>query len=58
MREADGDLGQPVLLVVAAYPEPKAAVREIDGKNPVMQANARRPVPTDLFEVKGWMTRV
>jgi hypothetical protein len=43
---------QAIIVSVAANPEPDEPVGRVDGQGSVVSADARRPEPTDLLEVK------
>jgi predicted transcriptional regulator len=47
-----------VIVGVSADPEPNEILTRFDRKCAVLQANARRPEATHLFEMKGRMPRI
>lgn len=46
---------QPIVVGMAANPEPHKPVWHFDGESTVVDADPRRPEPANLLEVKGWM---
>ena len=49
---------QPVVICMAADPEPHKAVRSFDREGPMMTSDASGPKATDLFEMQRRVTRV
>ena len=43
---------QPIVVGMAANPEPDESIRRFDGQSSVMDADPRRPEPADFLEVK------
>ena len=49
---------QPVVICMAADPEPHKAVRSFDREGPMMTSDPSGPKATDLFEMQRRVTRV
>ncbi len=49
---------QPVVVGVAANPEPENAVRQFDAQGTIVQPDADRPEPPDFLEVQGGMIAI
>ena len=49
---------QPVVICMAADPEPHKAVRNFDREGPIMTSDPSGPKATDLFEIQRRVTRV
>ena len=47
-----------VVVGVSTDPEPEQSIGRLDGDGPVMEPDTRGPEPTDLLEVKRWVSGV